>query len=63
MMARAAVLVLTVLLAASVWGGRRQLSVRRDAEGQLELVEGWVDGALVTADFNNTINTTGSACR
>jgi hypothetical protein len=58
-MARAAVLVLTVLLAASVWGERRQLSVRRDAEGQLELVEGWVDGALVTADFNNTINTTG----
>lgn len=61
MMGRAAVLLLAVLLAAGVSATRRQLSVRTDRQGQLELVEGWVDGALVTSDFNNTINSTGSA--
>ena len=65
-MVRAAVLVLTVLLVAgsvraSTRSPRRQVSVRRDAQGGLELVEGWVDGSLITADFNNTINSTGSA--
>ena len=38
---------------------RRQLSVQKDKNEELQIVDGWVDNAVVTIDFNNTINTTG----
>ena len=60
----AACLLLVVLLAACVAARseyRRQVSVRKDAQGQLEVVDGLADDPIATAEFNNTVNSTGSA--
>ena len=60
----AACLLLVVLLAACVAARseyRRQVSVRKDAKGQLEVVDGLADDPIATAQFNNTVNSTGSA--
>ena len=52
--------VFLALSAACVWSeSTRVLSVRKDAFGGLEAVEGRVDGALVNVKFSNAINSTG----
>ena len=52
--------VFLALSTASVWSeSTRLLSVRKDAFGRLEAVDGRVDGALVNVVFSNAINSTG----
>ena len=55
--------VLLALSTACVWSeSTRLLSVRKDAFGRLEAVDGRVDGALVNVVFSNAINSTGYGC-